>query len=221
MTEPRDLDRLAARAFPAAIEAREGGWLLRASPGESPKRVNSAVPLGLPLDVDLVEAWYRERGIDPRIMVTPEEDLEALDAQLADRGWTVETPADILVGDPGTTLERLEGPPHQVVPTELTGPLRSPDQVVALGAADGAGRATAVLQDGWTLLLGLDVAPEARRQGVAAALVRAWARLSEGRALYLQVEKSNEPAQALYARAGFTRSHGYHYRRAAGGTRRA
>jgi ribosomal protein S18 acetylase RimI-like enzyme len=216
MTEPYDLDRLAARAYPAAEEERVEGWLLRCSPGERPKRVNSALPLGPPLDVERVVAWYAERGTDPLIMVTPDEDLR-FDLP----GWTTEGATDVLVGDPGTVLDALEGPAHQVVPTELDGPMRSPDQIVALGAAGGAGRATAVLQDGWTLLLGLEVAPDARRRGVGAALVRAWARLSEGRGLYLQVERDNAPAHALYARAGFSRSHGYHYRRAPAGTRPA
>lgn len=218
--EPRDLDRLANRAFPAAEEERLGGWLLRASPGEEPKRLNSALPLGAPLDVDAVVAWYAARAMRPLIMVTPEDELTALDDDLAARGWEALTHTHYLVGDPGTALEALAGPGHAVVPTELPGPLRSPDQVVALGAADGAGRATAVLQDGWTLMYGLSVAPAARRQGVAAALVRAWARLSEGRRLYLQVERDNAAALRLYERAGFTVSHGYHYRRApaAGGT---
>ena len=217
VTSPSDLDRLAARAFPAAEEERLAGWLLRSSPGEEPKRVNSGLPLTAPLDLDALEGWYRDRGAVPRIMVTPEDELGALDETLAARGWTVDTPADILVGDPGDVLEQLTGPPHAVVPAELTGPpgaLRSPDPVVQLGAAHGAGRGTVVLQDGWSLMLALEVAPEARRQGVAAALVRAWARSSEGRGLYLQVRRDNEPAHALYAAAGFTLSHGYHYRTA-------
>jgi hypothetical protein len=42
VTAPSDLDRLAARAFPALEEERAAGWLLRSSPGEEPKRLNSA-----------------------------------------------------------------------------------------------------------------------------------------------------------------------------------
>ena len=215
VTAPSDLDRLAARAFVGAEEELLGGWLLRSSPGEEPKRVNSALPVGVGADVATVEAWYAERGAPARIMVSPEDELGALDDALAARGWSVESEADVLVGDPGTVLEQLTGPAHPVVPAELAGPpaaLRSRDPVVQLGAAGGAGRGTVVLQDGWCLMLALEVAPEARRQGIAAAIVRAWARLSEGRALYLQVRRDNGPGHALYEAAGFTRSHGYHYR---------
>lgn len=217
VTAPSDLDRLAARAFPALEEERAAGWLLRSSPGEEPKRLNSALPLTAPLDLDRVERWYADRDAVARVMVTPEDDLLELDAALAARDYVVETTADILVGDPGEVLERLDGPAHRVVPSELTGPpgaLRSADPVVQLGAAGGAGRGTVVLQDGWSLMLALEVAPEARRQGVASALVRAWARAAEGRRLYLQVRRENVPGHRLYEAAGFTRSHGYHYRTA-------
>jgi GNAT superfamily N-acetyltransferase len=212
---PSDLDRLAARALPASEEERASGWLLRADRDEPLRRLNSALPLGPPMDVAAVEDWYRSRGLPPRVMVTPEDDLAGLDAHLADRGYELEAPADILVGDPVETLERLDGRAHQVVPTELTGPaaaLRSGDPVVQLGAAGGAGRATVVLQDGWSVILALEVAESHRRQGIASALVRAWARVADGRGLYLQVRRDNAPGHALYETAGFTRSHGYHYR---------
>jgi N-acetylglutamate synthase len=212
---PSNLDRLAARAFQAAEEERARGWLLRADAGEPLRRLNSALPLGPPMDVDVVEEWYRSRGLRPRVMVTPEDDLAGLDAVLAERGYEVESPADILVGDPGQVLERLDGRAHAVVPTELIGPaaaLRSGDEVVQLGAAGGAGRATVVLQDGWSLVLALEVDPSHRRQGIASALVRAWARVADGRGLYLQVRQDNLPGHALYEAAGFTRSHSYHYR---------
>ena len=214
-SSPTDLDRLAARAFVAAEQETAGGWLLRADAAEPVRRLNSALPLGLPLDVGVVEDWYRSRGLPPRVMVTPEDDLTALDAQLAERGYEVEAPADILVGDPGEVLERLDGAAHRVVPTELVAPaaaLRSGQDVIQLGAAEGAGRATVVLQDGWSLILALEVDPAHRRKGIASALVRAWARAAEGRGLYLQVRKDNRPGHALYEAAGFTRSHAYHYR---------
>jgi N-acetylglutamate synthase len=212
---PTDLDRLAAQAFVASEEERAAGWLLRADRAEPLRRLNSALPLGLPLDLDALEHWYRSRGLPPRVMVTPEDELGALDAQLAERGYEVEVPADILVGDPGEALERLDGAAHQVVPTELVAPaaaLRSGQDIIQLGAAEGAGRATVVLQDGWSLILALEVDPAHRRKGIASALVRAWARAAEGRGLYLQVRQDNHPGHALYEAAGFTRSHSYHYR---------
>lgn len=215
---PTDLDRLAAQAFVASQQERAAGWLLRADPAEPLRRLNSALPLGPPLDLDAVEDWYRSRGLAPRVMVSPADELGALDAQLAERGYEVEVPADILVGDPGEVLERLDGAAHAVVPTELTAPaaaLRSGQEVVQLGAAGGAGRATLVLQDGWSLVLALEVDPARRRQGIASALVRACARAADGRGLYLQVRQDNAGAHALYAAAGFIRSHAYHYRLAA------
>ena len=212
---PRDLDLLAARAFPAAEEEHDHGWLLRATPGPAPRRVSSALPpwpAGAER-VDAVEAWYAARGLVPRIMVSPDDEAQAgLDAELASRGWAREPgPGDVLVGDPDTVLDTLGGPPHHVVPSEHA-ELRSPDPVVPLATAGGAGRAVAVLQEGWSFVLALEVDPEHRRRGIASALVRAWARLAEGRKLYLQVERGNDPAHALYAAAGFSVSHGYHYR---------
>jgi ribosomal protein S18 acetylase RimI-like enzyme len=225
VTDAAVLDRLAARALPAAVEERIGGWLARASPGEDRRRVNSALPVDGPLDVDAIERWYRARGRPPLVMVSPCERHAALDEELARRGWTLEAPSDVLVGDPDTVLDALDGPPHPVVPGELVGPdgmaadglgaaVRSPDPVVPLVAAGGAGRATVVLHERWSIILALEVDPGRRRQGIAAALLRAWARAAEGRRLYLQVHRDNGPALALYRAAGFTRSHGYHYRRA-------
>ncbi|UNS96923.1 GNAT family N-acetyltransferase [Streptomyces tubbatahanensis] len=57
--------------------------------------------------------------------------------------------------------------------------------------------------------------PRARRQGVAAAVLRAgalWASRRRIRGLYLQVARSNPAARALYARAGFGYAYSYHYR---------
>lgn len=216
VSDPQTLDRLAARAFRGSEEERVSGWLLRAAPGEpDTRRVNSALPVGFGLDAGAVERWYAARGLPPRIMVSPEDELAELDADLDARGWIAERHADVLAGTAPGVLAGLEGPAHDVVPTELTGPpgaLRSLDAVVQLGAAGGAGRGTVVLQDGWSLMLALEVAPDRRREGIGAALVRAWARLAEDRGLYLQVRRENDAGHRLYERAGFRRSHSYHYR---------
>jgi ribosomal protein S18 acetylase RimI-like enzyme len=57
--------------------------------------------------------------------------------------------------------------------------------------------------------------PSSRGQGIASAVLGAgarWAADQGATRLYLQVEEDNEAALGLYTRAGFTRSHGYHYR---------
>jgi N-acetylglutamate synthase len=41
-----------------------------------------------------------------------------------------------------------------------------------------------------------------------------WATERGAQRIYLLVERDNAPAHALYARTGFSRSHGYHYRAA-------
>jgi GNAT superfamily N-acetyltransferase len=61
--------------------------------------------------------------------------------------------------------------------------------------------------------------PERRGEGAATALLVAlgrWATERGARELYLQVERDNPAALALYARAGFRERYGYHYRREAG-----
>jgi ribosomal protein S18 acetylase RimI-like enzyme len=77
-----------------------------------------------------------------------------------------------------------------------------------------AGIALAVLQDGWSIVFEVAVAPEHRRHHVALALMRAWAQAAGARGLQLQVDRANAPGHALYAKAGFRLSHGYHYRAA-------
>jgi GNAT superfamily N-acetyltransferase len=62
--------------------------------------------------------------------------------------------------------------------------------------------------------------PAMRRRGVARAVLGAlasWSRDRGASGLFLQVERDNTPAHALYASMGFTRSHGYHFRTAPSG----
>jgi ribosomal protein S18 acetylase RimI-like enzyme len=75
----------------------------------------------------------------------------------------------------------------------------------------------AVCERGWAGLFCVATAPGARRRGIASHVVHTlttWAVERGAQRLYLQVASANAAAHGLYERAGFTRSHGYHYRAA-------
>jgi ribosomal protein S18 acetylase RimI-like enzyme len=61
----------------------------------------------------------------------------------------------------------------------------------------------------------VEVAPEHRRQGLAATVMDAlhrWGRTQGAARAYLQVSSDNAPALALYARLGYHHHHDYRYR---------
>jgi GNAT superfamily N-acetyltransferase len=75
----------------------------------------------------------------------------------------------------------------------------------ALGVSDGD----------WAGVFSLLTRPAWRGRGAGRALLGAlarWAASRGARRLYLQVERDNAPALALYAKAGFRERYGYHYR---------
>ncbi|WP_431039274.1 GNAT family N-acetyltransferase [Streptomyces sp. P6-2-1] len=83
------------------------------------------------------------------------------------------------------------------------------------GVPDAIGRC--VVDGRWAGFAAVEVAPERRRRGLAQRVMGALARtaLAEGAsAAWLQVERDNEAAVALYTRLGFTVHHHYHHYRA-------
>jgi N-acetylglutamate synthase len=243
-----ELETLAARAWPALEAERVDGWLLRATPSVQRRRLNSALPLGDSAAVQAVERFYRERGMTPLVQVAPAEQLGALDAELAARGWRADGPTDMLVascdeppGSPSDVVVSLlpavdrawletwiaaEGRPdaHETH-TRVLRRVRSP-AAFAIASIEGmpAGVGLAVCDRGWSGVFCMATDPAARRRGVARAVLRTlarWSREQGAGGLYLQVECDNAPAQALYASMGFERSHGYHFRVAPSTTRGA
>ncbi|HEX8123842.1 MAG TPA: GNAT family N-acetyltransferase [Solirubrobacteraceae bacterium] len=217
MPDPVDIELAAAAAWPSAIAEQRDGWLLRATPGVAFRRNSSALPLQGACDIQVVERFYTGRGEPAIVAVAPAETRGELDAVLAARGWTAEGHTDVLVapaaalaGAPSGGVRRVDpaawpsgGIREQIVP-------RARDEVHAF--AEGERGAVLCIRTGELGgIFRLHVAPEARREGVASRLLAACARIAP--VLYAQVEVDNAPAQALFARAGFTRSHGYHYRR--------
>jgi arginase len=230
------LEQLAARAWPAAEAVEANGWLLRHTPALSRRRSNSALPLGAAPDAAAVEDFYASRGRRALVQIAPDTDRADLDEQLALRGWTSDGPTDVLVGDPDTALARTrpgdvavrshadaawveawvacEGRPDAREHADEVLARIEPATGFAI-AGDGEGVGLAVCERGWAGLFCVATAPEARRRGVARTVVHAltrWATNHGAQRIYLQVESDNAQAHALYASAGFTRSHGYHYR---------
>jgi GNAT superfamily N-acetyltransferase len=236
------IEELAARAWPAAEAHRADGWLLRRTPALTRRRSNSALPLGDSdaRDLAVVEAFYARRGGRALVQIAPADRHGHLDAELARRGWSVDGATDVLVAAVEDVLARMQ-------PGDVAVRPRADAEWVATWAAcegradadeharevlariepaagyalarDGAGVGLAVCERGWAGLFSIATARDARRRGVAQAVVHAlvhWAAQRGAQRIYLQVEAGNAPAHALYARAGFIRSHGYHYRLAPG-----
>jgi N-acetylglutamate synthase len=233
-----EIESRAARAWPAAWSERVDGWLLRRTPAIQRRRSNSALPLGDGAAVDEVERFYRDHGMTPLVQVAPAEELSELDAELAARGWSVSGPTDILVAVEVPTLAGIdvdvtvrdrvdrvwldawvaaeERPDAEETYARVLQRIPSPAGF-ALAHVEGkaAGVGIAVCDRGWAGVFCMATHPTLRRRGVARAVLGAlarWSREQGAQSVYLQVECDNAAAQALYASAGFARSHGYHFR---------
>lgn len=238
-----ELTRAAARGWPAVETGHLGDWLLQASGGFT-RRANSVIPTGeprLPLDEALsrVNYWYRTRELTPRLQLAlgAEGTDEVLAARLADRGWSPEVTAELQVAGLAQVADRSGGEDVVLSRTVdagwllryrgLTDPRSEVLRVLHGGpsvwfatvpgpAPDEAPAATGrVVVDGrWAGFSAVEVAPEARRRGVATAVMAALARraLEEGAsAAWLQVEADNGGARSLYSAMGFATHHSYQH----------
>ncbi|WP_170991045.1 GNAT family N-acetyltransferase [Herbidospora galbida] len=227
------LERRAARAWPAVDVEERDGWLLRHTPLVPRRRTNSALPLpGATPSIEAVERYYRDRGRAVCVQVSPAEAHTALDGALAARGYRRDVPTLILTA-PTSAVAGEAGPVERVRDRarwpEVFGALddrlttvevimRIPEPVALFAATAGgalAGMGVVAVDDGYAGVFCMVTRPGHRRRGIASDVLAAGAAWAEGegaRCLYLQVEEDNPGARALYARRGFTLSHGYHYR---------
>jgi ribosomal protein S18 acetylase RimI-like enzyme len=234
-----DLELVAAAGWRALETAALGDWLLRASGGFT-ARANSALAVGdpgIPLDeaVSSVEKWYADRSLPARIQLVG--DNPELAQILSNRNWIDGGVDDVLTAEIAHVLRPLgtgDGPPIRIdeipdpewlaayrtsdgpLPAVATKVLSNHPAVAFLsarGTAAGCDAIARVAVDGrWAGLFAVEVAPRARRQGLARAISAAalrWATGNGARHAYLQVAAGNDAARALYERLGFAVHHHY------------
>lgn len=234
------IERAAVRAWPAGETRRVDGWLWRYSGGGS-QRANSVSALsyeGADVEgtIDAIEALYREHGAPVRFQVGfPLSQPDDLDQRLAARGYEVHDPVTTLL----KSVEPVTAPTDVVLreaPSEgwLSVYLANvtPDRrpfatailarvpepcVFAEAIRDGAVVATAlgVFHENTVIAECVGTASTARRQGAAAAVMRAlegWGAGLGAHTIGLQAVTTNMPAQGLYAALGYAPAGTYHYR---------
>ena len=194
-------------------------------------------------DLPGVEAFYAERGLAAIVQVSPAARRIRLDEHLAARGYRLDTPVQVLAA-PAETIgcgpQFADRWAVQVGPTppaewmrafiELDGHRDSrgiAEQVIskitlpcAYASVTAGGRVAGIGlvvggDDQWAGFYCMATHPAHRRQGVAAAILRAgarWAVAHDIAGLYLQMAQSNTAARDLYGRAGFAHAYSYHYR---------
>jgi GNAT superfamily N-acetyltransferase len=197
---------------------------------------------GLPLAGALTRVcdWYAARGLPPMIAIPHPLGRPGdshVDRFLDRRGWGIRSgpavvmtaaTADVACGGPAADAELRPGPDQawldlyhgyrgQLPPVARRLLLSAPFQAFASIRRDGGTVAIGrvAVAAGWGGLSAVAVRPGYRRAGLATAISAALAEAAAGQGaarLYLQVEEDNTPAMVLYARCGFTRHHGYHYR---------
>ncbi|WP_051796940.1 GNAT family N-acetyltransferase [Catenuloplanes japonicus] len=218
----RRIERIAASSWPAAETEERDGWLLRHTPGVGRRRSNSALPVGAPA-VPSMEAFYDARQAPAVAQIAPADQHPELDALLESRGYALDGRTFVLTAPAVALTSDLEVTRHddraswEPLFAAITGDVSSMPVIARIDAPAAvftvatAGLALAVTVDGWTGVFCMFTAPAHRRRGIATALLAAIGAWAPG-PLYLQVEDGNTAARALYARAGFTLSHRYHYR---------
>jgi ribosomal protein S18 acetylase RimI-like enzyme len=235
-TDVAELEQIGYDVWRAPVVEQLAGWRLRFAHGLT-GRANSvwtaADDGSLPLDekVERAEAFYRGHDLAPRFQLTDASRPPGLEALLARRGYAQPVPAVSVetaelgeVADPGgvDVGEQLDDQwlalwagsrafdDLDVARALLTG---SPGRTAFARVDDVAvGRAVAV--DGWLGITSMATLPAARRRGHARRLLEAlvaWGRAHGATHGLLQVDETNVPARALYARFGFRASHAYRY----------
>jgi ribosomal protein S18 acetylase RimI-like enzyme len=233
------LERISARAWPAAREASIGGWRLHASSGFS-GRINACWPLsdtGLePAEsVAAVEDWYETSGLPCLFKLVGRACWPAdLAVRLQARGYQVRTETLMMVGaaggraDPRVRLgETVDETFASVFAATAADPGDAAERLATLGRIpmprvfarlDLAGSPAAIgacaVEGSWAGVFAMRTDPSHRRQGLARRILAALlasAGAAGAKRAWLQVEAANAGAIELYRASGFEEAYRYAY----------
>ena len=242
MNEPiRFLEEIASNGHAALNVRQYDGWLMRFSGGYT-GRANSVSVLypslkNLEEKVVFCEKCYAEQGLPALFKLTDGD--EELSAYLAEQGYKVVTPTDVMILDLGGT--DLKADPEGCVFAEkpgawlddwcefegLTDPVKRElfrkildkvlaDTVWCTVTEDGrpAAFAATAAEQGWALLQYVVVDPALRGEGLGEKICRAALAEAKSRGVryaYLQVVQTNTAAMNLYRKLGFSKAYTYWY----------
>jgi N-acetylglutamate synthase len=228
-------------AWPPLERERLGDWTLRFSRGFT-RRANSVLSCGDPstpleLAVARVEQAYGARGLPSCFQLREGQTVDGLESLLAGRGYQPEHPALVLAGPlpdarPDDRISHRQRPSREWLETWLAVSRRAEPDALGLSRAlldcvsrprtfallheggHAVAAALGTLSPGWLGLSCLAVREDARRRGLARAVLgalAAWARDRGAARLWLEVEQDNAPALELYRDLGLERVGGYSY----------
>lgn len=220
--------------WPAATRTRIGPWTIRDGQGGG-KRVSAATADAPCKDTDIAQAEDAMRAMNqaPLFMIRAGED--ALDAALQARGYDIVDPTNGYVAQAKTLTDI---PIPRVTAFAIWEPLAIMQDIWAMGGIGQArldvmaraqvktgilarwkdkpaGAAFVAIHEGIAMVHAVEVLAHQRGQGVAQWIMRRaafWALDNGADTLAVLTTASNDAANALYQKLGFSRLGGYHYR---------
>lgn len=225
-----DLFAAVDATWPAAEMHAVEGWTIREGRGGG-QRVSAASGSG---DIAVAEEAMIALGQDRLFMIQGEQ--TELDAALADRGYVVKDPVDLLVGDAAALAEGFK-PKLDAIFAQFPMPILAEiwaeggigparldvmrravcDKTFVMGRIDARASAAAFVaaSNGICMAHAVEVLARERRRGVAERMMRAaaWWGLRHGAETFcVLTTQANGGAQALYRKMGMETAARYHYR---------
>lgn len=230
MLTEADLFAAVDATWPAFTVKDIGGWTIREGRGGG-QRVSAASGFG---DIEQAEAAMVALGQDKLFMIQGSQ--SDLDEELADRGYVIKDPVDLLVGDAAAMAEGFK-PKLDAIFAQLPMPILA--EIWAAGGigpsrldvmrrckcsktfimgrinARASGAAFVSAAGPVCMAHAVEVVARARRQGVAERMMRAaaWWGLRHGaQSFCVLTTQANTGAQKLYRKMGMEPKAQYHYR---------